>query len=112
MFGTLLERPRIKPIIEPCYHKLLESLHNELDRCKQILDRNVDNPKLLKHSLSKAFPPAAGAISWSTLLLRRINSIMDPIELMEYPLVFEFYYYSLVITVYLYILRHHYCIEE
>lgn len=85
MFGALLERPLIKPIFEPCYADLLKKLHEELDVCKLILDRHLDNPDLLTQSISKSLPPAAGAIAWSAQLLRRVDAIMSPIELLEYP---------------------------
>ncbi|KAF7259764.1 hypothetical protein EG68_06612, partial [Paragonimus skrjabini miyazakii] len=86
MFGPLLERPLIKPIFEPCYTELLNKLHEELDMCKLILDRHVDRPDRLNQAISKSLPPAAGAIAWSAHLLRRVQSIMAPIESLEYPL--------------------------
>ncbi|CAL8089314.1 unnamed protein product [Calicophoron daubneyi] len=86
MFGPLLERPIIKPIFEPCYGELLDKLHAEMDTCKLILDRHLDNPELLTQSISKSLPPAAGAIAWSAYLLRRVEEIVEPIDMLEYPL--------------------------
>ncbi|TPP61349.1 Dynein beta chain ciliary [Fasciola gigantica] len=85
MFGPLLERPLIKPIFEPCYTDLLKKLHDELDVCKLILDRHLDNPELLTRNISKSLPPAAGAIAWSAQLLRRVDAIMNPLDMLEHP---------------------------
>ncbi|GAA54008.1 dynein beta chain ciliary, partial [Clonorchis sinensis] len=86
MFGPLLERTLIKPIFEPCYAELLSKLHLELDTCKEILDSHFDQPERLNQTISKSLPPAAGAIAWSAYLLRRVLSVMGPIDLLDYPL--------------------------
>lgn len=85
MFGPLLERPLIAPYVDHCFYDLVEMMHKDLDSCKLILDRHMDNPELLKQAIFKNFPPASGAVAWSLQLLKRADALIKPFNDIDHP---------------------------
>ena len=85
MFGPPLERPLIAPNIDQCFYDLIEMMHKDLDNCKLILDRHLDDENLLKLAIFKNLPPASGAMAWSMHLLRRADALMKPFEHLDHP---------------------------
>ncbi|XP_060681399.1 dynein axonemal heavy chain 11-like isoform X1 [Hemiscyllium ocellatum] len=72
VFGAFLDRPTIKEVFSPKYFTLLEMFDQELDRCKCLFDKHVEQ---LKGAviLNKNMPSTSGNLKWAKELKERIQ---------------------------------------
>ncbi|XP_038653360.1 dynein heavy chain 11, axonemal-like isoform X2 [Scyliorhinus canicula] len=73
VFGVFLERSNIKEIFSPKYFALLEMFDEELDRCKCLYDKHVEQKEKGAELLHKNMPATSGNLKWAKELKERIQ---------------------------------------
>ncbi|XP_035988269.1 dynein heavy chain 11, axonemal-like, partial [Fundulus heteroclitus] len=72
IFGSLLERRRIRELFSPNYNILLAMFNQEIDHCQVILDQHREGLQSGCAVLGKNMPSVAGNLKWSQELRSRI----------------------------------------
>ncbi|XP_078394996.1 dynein axonemal heavy chain 11-like [Cetorhinus maximus] len=73
VFGVFLERSTIKEIFSPKYFTLLEMFDQELDRCKCLYDKHLEQKEKGAELLNKNMPATSGNLKWAKELKERIQ---------------------------------------
>ncbi|XP_068269716.1 LOW QUALITY PROTEIN: dynein axonemal heavy chain 17 [Nyctibius grandis] len=86
IFAPVLERPRVKAEVSPCYSALLGMFSAELDAVKTLFEaQTAAPPRQGGPAVHKNMPPVAGQLAWALELQQRLEGPHRDLLAMNHP---------------------------